>query len=93
MVGCEACSALVGAGDVFCATCGADLRQSGARKAARSATARVAIPVRRYGRAPPPPGSLRSAAREHADRNRRVLLAALLSVGIAGALVVLLQFW
>ena len=93
MTGCEACSALVTTGDVFCATCGADLRQSAARKPARSATGAVDIPVRRYGRAPPPPRSLRSASAQHPGRRRLALLAALLWVGFAGALTALVQFW
>ena len=92
MTGCEACSALVAASDVSCATCGAHLGQPAARsKPARSATGTVDIPVRRYGRVPPPPRSLRSAREEHAGRRRLALFAALLWVGFAGAFSALVQ--
>ncbi len=93
MTGCEACSALVAAGDVSCATCGADLGQPATRKPARAAAGKVVIPVRRYGNAPPPPRSLRRATAAHAGRGRLALLAVLLSAGFAGALAALLQFW
>lgn len=68
MTGCEACSALVNERDTRCAICGADL-ESGSASGGRSSTPapRVHIPVRRYGKAPPPPrawlvGSSDSAA-------------------------------
>lgn len=99
MTGCEACSALVAAGDVSCATCGADLGQPATRKPARAAAGKVVIPVRRYGNAPPSPRSprsprsLRRATAAHAGRGRLALLAVLLSAGFAGALAALLQFW
>lgn len=89
MTGCEACSALVAAGDAFCATCGAELRPA-RRRPAGPATGRVEIPVRRYGRAPQVPRSLRSTDGKHAARRRLVLLAALLAPAVAAAVAVTL---
>lgn len=91
MTGCEACSALVSTSDAYCATCGADLRPARSRSR-RSATARIDIPVRRYGRAPRPPRPVRSTDGTRAAHQRVVLLAAVMAPALAGALAALLLF-
>ncbi|HYD77511.1 hypothetical protein [Ramlibacter sp.] len=88
MTGCEACSALVAAGDASCATCGADLGPARHRRA----RPRVDIPVRRYGRVPRPPRALRTTHAKRPGRQQLALAAAVMVPVVAGALAALVLF-
>ncbi|WBY03317.1 hypothetical protein PE066_07225 [Ramlibacter tataouinensis] len=87
MTGCEACSALVNQGDTHCAICGAEL-QGGAAGGSRKPAPppRVHIPVRRYGKAPPPPRTWRVEQAACAGRPGPVIAAALGVAILAGCL-------
>ena len=82
MRGCEKCSGLVYVGDAFCATCGT------AVETAHGRAHDVVIPVRRHGKAPPPPSGFVGEANDREERRLSValvLLFSLISVGWAGA--------
>ncbi|MEJ5991240.1 hypothetical protein WG902_14655 [Ramlibacter sp. PS3R-8] len=79
MKGCDRCSALMYADEVFCPTCGAGVQE------AQTAGGTVRIPVRRHGVIPPVPSRALALERTESHALRGAVVGLLVSVAAAGA--------
>jgi hypothetical protein len=88
MKGCDSCSALLYAEDVFCPTCGAGVQE------AETSAGKVRIPMRRHGVVPPAPRFREIPEEGRGSRGRGLLVGLLASLAVSAAAAgAVYQFW